>query len=336
MPEPLFTAIVDTFNRPVWLRQAAEILLGQTYGNIELVLVDNASTPETKACLRELKAADKRVRLVEFAENQYSLDDPLMMLDTCLNAGLRASTGDLVWYQADDDYVSPDYAERMVRLFGENADCASAAGLPVAVDGDGRLLKEERKSNFRPRHMPGRELAMRFVRGERALFNAPGTIFTVRRAALERAGGFHRELEALQLFCVATAGDTGFDEEAKFYWRRHGGQLNKSLAARGWFAIKEGRDFIARLRAHHATLTDAEVEEIAASIESSIERAAGTRFSTNLLDGNPVASWRVLSKMGTNAGFWRHALRQAGAVIYGKSDTLAKRLGFAGFRTPRF
>lgn len=335
--DPLFTAIIDTYYRPAWLRHAAEALLGQTYGNIELILVDNGSTPETKACLKELKAADPRVKLVEFAENQYSLDDPLKMLDTCLNAGLRASTGELVWYQADDDYVSKDYTERMVRLFRENADCVTAAGLSVAVDPDGRILdKEERRTNFRPRHMPGRELALRYARGERRLFSSPGTIFTVRRAALEKAGGFHRELELLHQYCIAPTGDTGFDEEARFYWRRHGAQLNKTLNARGWIGINESRDFIARLRAHApTTLTPAEVEEIAGVVEGAIERSAGAWFFNNLLAGNPAASWRLMSKMGATAGFWRHALRHAGAVIYGKSDTLAKRLGFAGFRTPR-
>lgn len=334
MPDPIFTAIIDTYYRPAWLRHAAEALLGQTYGNIELVLVDNGGTPETKACLKELKAADPRVKLVEFAENQYSLDDPLMMLDTCLNAGLRASTGDLVWYQADDDFVAPDYAERMVRLFRENADCATAAGLSVAVDADGKVLdKEERKTNFRPRHMPGRELTMAIARGERRLFSAPGTIFTVRRAALEKAGGFHRELELLHQYCVVPAGDTGFDAEAKFYWRRHGAQLNKTLNSHGWIGINESRDFIARLRryAPDTNLTDAEVEEIVASIEETLRRSAGSWFFNNLLAGNPAASWRLMSKMGAEPGFWRHALRQARAVIGAKANTLAKRLA----RTPR-
>jgi hypothetical protein len=34
-------------------------------------------------------------------------------------------------------------------------------------------------------------------------------------------------------------GITGFDETAYFYWRRHEGQLNKTLSVQGWVATKE-------------------------------------------------------------------------------------------------
>lgn len=329
MADPLLSAIIDTYYRPAWLRQAAEALLAQSYGNLELILVDNGSTPETKACLRELKAADRRVKVVEFAENQYSPDDPLKMLDTCLNAGLRESSGELIWYQADDDLVAPDYAERMVRLFGEDASCAAAAGLPVAMDGEGRRLPAERKSNFRPRWMPGRDLALAFARGDKRLFAAPGTIFTVRRAALERAGGFNRELESQHLFCVAPTGPTGFDEEALFFWRRHDSQLNKSLNARGWLADKETRAFVALLRRNASFLpfSQAEIEEIAAFMENGLERAAGVWFYNNLASANLAAAARLLGKMGGTPGFWRHAAGQARGVLGGKVSRLAGRLG---------
>lgn len=329
MAEPLFTALIDTYYRPAWLKEAAHALLGQTYGNIELVLIDNGGTPETKAALRELKSADRRVKVVEFAENQYSPDDPLKMLDTCLNAGLRASAGELIWYQADDDFVAPDYAERMVRLFREAAACVAAAGLPVAVDEKGRRLPAERRSNFRPRWTAGRDLALGCVRGDKRLFSAPGTIFTVRRAALKKAGGFHRELENLHLFCVAPLGPTGFDEEALFFWRRHDSQLNKSLNARGWLADKQTRDFVALLRrlAPGLPFSTAEIDEIAAFLENGLERAAGVWFYNNLAAGNLPASARLLSRMGGTAGFWRHAARQARAVLGGKASRLAARLG---------
>ena len=163
----------------------------------------------------------------------------MLMVHTCYNAGLRAATGDYVWYQSDDDWIADDYAEKMVRLFQENAECITAAGLPVAGGAGGEGVEAgRRKTNLRPRYMPGHEVALDYLRGGK-MFSAPGSILTIKRDVLVKAGGFHRCLEWSQLFGIVPFGVTGFDESALFYWRRHEGQLNKQLSARGWLGNED-------------------------------------------------------------------------------------------------
>ena len=48
MPKtPVFTTIIDTFYRPALLKEAVMALQRQTYGNLEIILVNNGAAEET-------------------------------------------------------------------------------------------------------------------------------------------------------------------------------------------------------------------------------------------------------------------------------------------------
>ena len=238
---PKFTTILHTYNRPAFLRQSASALLEQTYEHIEVILINNGATEETREVLHEFESKDKRVRLLHFKENQYKPWDPHRMIDVCFNSALEMSTGDYIWHQDDDDFIAEDYIEKMVTLFQGNGNCTSAAGLVALIDGQGDIMANEnpRGSNYRPRYMPGHILALEALRGSSVMYGYPGQIFSFKRDALLKYGGFHRSYESHQLYGIMPFGITGFDETAYFYWRRHEGQLNKILSANGWIGTKE-------------------------------------------------------------------------------------------------
>lgn len=329
MSEPVFTAIVDTFYRPAMLKEAVEALRRQTHKALEIILVDNAATPANKEYLRETAAADPRVKLVRFETNQYTPEDPLMMLDTCLNAALKEATGDFVWYQADDDYLADDYAEKMVALFRGNSDCVTASGRSVAVDEHGRRLDPEpRRSNYRPRYMAGLELAQDYLRGGRTLFSEPGTIFTVRRDALIKAGGFHRSIELSHLYGIVPFGVTGFDETAIFYWRRHEGQLNKGLSARGWLGVDETRSLMRdwRIEERWRAFGGDAAREVAEGVERQLSAVSGKWFTTNLLGLRPAAALKIAAKMRHRPDFWSQAASHLLYLLKTKSSRVLQRI----------
>jgi hypothetical protein len=238
-----------------------------------------------------------------------------MMLDTCLNAGLRIATGDYVWYQADDDLIADDYAEKMVALFRGCPDCTTAAGLPVGIDAQGRWLDDPqtRKTNFRPRYMPGHELALGLASGNRRLFSAPGTIFTIRREALVRAGGYHRCIELSHLYGIVPFGTTGFDETAHFYWRRHEGQLNKLLTASGWLGIDEQFSWLREWeleRRWRDRFGEEAAKVVVGSLQKQLCQGAANWVAISLTHLRLRAAWRIASKLWRQPGFWRLLPRQ--------------------------
>ena len=149
---PLFTAIIHTFNRPALLKLSVEALRQQTYSNLEIILINNGAVPDVVEYLHEIASEDERIKLLHFAENQYSPEDPLKYVHVCWNAALAESTGKYVWIQQDDDILAVDYAEKMVALFQGNPDCTTAAGLPVSIDIDGHVNDQSNnEANQRPK-----------------------------------------------------------------------------------------------------------------------------------------------------------------------------------------
>ena len=236
-----FTIILHTYNRPGFLRQSASAVLEQTYDNLEIILINNGATVETRELLHELESKDKRIRLLHFKENQYSPSDPHKIVSVCYKPALEMSTGNYIWAQDDDDIIAMDYIEKMVTLFQGNADCSSASGLVLSIDAKGDIMEgsKYRASNYRPRYMPGHILALDVLKGSSVMYGYPGQIFSFKRNTLLKYGGFHKAYEYHDIYGIVPFDITGFDETAYFYWRRHEGQLNKALSVQGWVATKE-------------------------------------------------------------------------------------------------
>jgi len=335
MPKPhVFTIIMDTYNRPAFLREAVTAVRRQTYENLEIILVNNGATPETVEYLHEVESQDNRVKLVHFEENQFSWDDPAKMFDVCLNAGLKAATGDYVWYQSDDDWMADDYAEKMVALFQGNSECTTASGLAVYVDATGNII-DEPPTNFRPRYMPGHELTLAYVRGNSSYFKTPGSMFTFKRDVLVKAGGFHRAGEHSQFYGITPFGVFGFDATARFYWRRHEGQLNLMLSARGWIGIKEVWDCLKEWEIERRwQIFGADVaREVVSYLKKSECRRAALWFVQHLAGGQFSSARRILVLMWYRWHFWRLVTIFAPRVLLiGTTRRLLKRVIRWGFK----
>lgn len=226
---PLVSVIIDTYYRPELLKRAVNCILEQTYLKIELIIVNNGATPETIEYLSELEKQDKGVVFVHFKENQFSWDDPHMLVRICWNAGLEAATGDIIFYQADDDWVAFDFIERMVKLFVDNPKCTTAIGRVVNSLYDGTILNMYPVTE-REKYIDGHLVALDFLNGTHKLVQPnPGHSFVIKRDILIKQGGFQDIFEYHQMLGIVPFGDTGFDPEALMFWGRGPEQLNVKL-----------------------------------------------------------------------------------------------------------
>jgi glycosyltransferase involved in cell wall biosynthesis len=231
---PLVSVIVDTFYRPGMLKHAIQCLRQQTYGNLEIVIVNNGATAETISYLTSVAAIEPRIKLVHFETNQFSWDDPMMMVRVCYNAGLKVATGELVFHQADDDWVASDFVERMVALFLGNPACTTAIGRCVSALPDGSHVATLPAA--RGTYIDGLDLSLDYMNGRKKIRQTdPGFCFVMQRSELVDLGGFHSDLETQQYFSIVPFGVTGYDPDALMYWRRHELQLNKIGNSRGVF-----------------------------------------------------------------------------------------------------
>ena len=242
----IFTINIDVFYKLHFFREAIKAIQDQTYQNLEIIISNNGADQEITDFIFETQKTDKRVKVLTYENNIFSFEDPHEFAYVLNNNALNIAEGEYIFYQSYDDLLALDYIERMVKLFEGNPECLTAAGLVASIDEKGIIAKEEitkRSGNFRSRYMPGHEMVLDVLRGGK-MFQAPGSIFSFKKEALVKYGGYHRSFELGQLYGIVPFGVTGFDEEAFFYWRRHEGQLGKLLFQRGWMCVKESSSML--------------------------------------------------------------------------------------------
>jgi glycosyltransferase involved in cell wall biosynthesis len=131
MPVKL-SVVMASYNHAAFVRQSVESVLGQSFGDFELVITDDGSVDSTSSILREF--GDPRVHLKVFPENQGAVD--------ALNDAIARSRGDYVAVLNSDDYFLPEKLARQVAYLDANPGVGAVFGMPRVVDEAGRTLGE--------------------------------------------------------------------------------------------------------------------------------------------------------------------------------------------------
>ena len=133
------TVAIPTYNRAPLLGRAIESVLGQTYGELRLLVADNASTDETAAVVEGF--ADPRLEYVRRPENTGLLanfDDCLSRFDTEYSLLL-----------GDDDLLRPSFLEETVPILDAHPRVGMVHTAFSVIDADGRIVEEQTDWTYR-------------------------------------------------------------------------------------------------------------------------------------------------------------------------------------------
>jgi glycosyltransferase involved in cell wall biosynthesis len=123
--EKLVSVIIPAYNPGPYLREAVTSVLGQTYGNWELVVVDDGSTEDISNQIPK----DRRIELVRQSN---------MGLSMARNAGIMKSRGGLVAFLDADDVWLPEKLQRQMKVLEERPEAVLCHSQMRLVDGEGR------------------------------------------------------------------------------------------------------------------------------------------------------------------------------------------------------
>mgnify|MGYP003101851272 FL=1 len=110
----MFSIVIPVYNAKTSLERCVDSWLCQTRKDLEIILVDDGSSDGSKELCDELAKnhSGTCLRVIHQANSGVS---------AARNAGIRAAEGEFLLFTDSDDYVEPDYLEKMAAL-QENSD----------------------------------------------------------------------------------------------------------------------------------------------------------------------------------------------------------------------
>jgi glycosyltransferase involved in cell wall biosynthesis len=123
---PRISIVVISFNYARFLRQAIQSALGQTYRDIEIIIVDDGSSDGSREIIEEFR--ERAIVILQANQGETS----------AVNAGFAASSGDIVLFLDSDDVLRPTAVEEAAAAWRPGL-AKVQFGLEI-VDSEGRSI----------------------------------------------------------------------------------------------------------------------------------------------------------------------------------------------------
>lgn len=176
--ESLISVVIPTYNRPEFLEGAIETATEQTYGNIEVIVVDDGSEEDYAADI--VRRHGDCVDLVEHESNKG--------LSAARNTGIKSASGEYIAFLDDDDRWHREKITRQVAALENDPDAGIATCLVEAVTPDGEIVHCESTA-------PSGDCSRELLRGNQ--IGTPSRVL-VRRSCLKDVGTFDESLPTKQ------------------------------------------------------------------------------------------------------------------------------------------
>ena len=127
----MISVIVPSYNVAPYLQRCVDSLIGQTYSDLEIILVDDGSTDDTGILCDRIAEGDSRIKVIH--KENGGLSD-------ARNAGIDIATGEFYSFIDGDDFIEPDTYEVMMKEMNDPQVSIVAGGFIVTdVQGNTRI-----------------------------------------------------------------------------------------------------------------------------------------------------------------------------------------------------
>lgn len=230
MPDlkPLITTVIPTYRRPGLLRRAVMSVLAQTYPHFQICIYDNASGDETENVVRDLSAADSRVKYFSHRQNIGAIQNFVFGMGRVETAFFSLLS--------DDDVLLPEFFEKALAGFDKHPTAMFSALATIHADGHGNVTSVPLLAWEDGIYLPPQGLVVMLERQ-----HPEWTAILFRREVLESVGTLDPETGAPSDFDyelrIAARWPIAISREPGAIWISHDGSI--SSAARietAWIA----------------------------------------------------------------------------------------------------
>lgn len=241
----LVSVIIPAYNHSQYIQEAIQSVIGQTYKNIELIVIDDGSKDDTWTKINEMKnVCEERFVRVVFETQQNK--------GTCLtlNKLLQLAEGEYIQLLASDDKFSPESTQILHKFLSQHSDYALAVGKNEFIDEKGIICYWDHNRNNvydkeTAKYKSFTDIQNQFVNLESEDFGSYEMLlkanhipngYLIRKSIFDKIGYFRPEapLEDYWLMLqIAKYAKMKYIDATTFYYRWHGAntanQIEKML-----------------------------------------------------------------------------------------------------------
>lgn len=236
MALPRVSVAIPNYNYARFLPQRIESVLGQTYTDFELILIDDGSTDGSVDVMKRYLSDPRVTALVESKRNSFKMFQQW-------NKGVSYARGEYVWIAESDDYADPRLLERLVGVLDANPNVGLAYCQSNLVDPEGVLLGSELQltaSLDEHRWLAdyvadGREECRKYFIRRCIIPNASAVVF--RRELYQRVGGADERMmqsgDWMTWSKMVLESDIAFVAEPLNFYRKHQTRTRRTVWTTG-------------------------------------------------------------------------------------------------------
>ncbi len=136
---PKVSVIIPNYNHASYLPQRIESVLNQTYGDFELLILDDASTDSSREVIEKYAGNNSEITTIFNTTNSGS---PFAQW----NKGVEKASGEYLWLAESDDFCEPNFLEELVPLLDQNPQVGIAYCQTYLVDESDSVLNSYQKN----------------------------------------------------------------------------------------------------------------------------------------------------------------------------------------------
>lgn len=126
----LISVVVPVYNAEKYLDKCVKSILGQTYGNIELILVNDGSLDNSGDICEKWAQKDERIKVYHKVNGGAS---------SARNYGIKVANGEFVQFVDSDDFIDNDFVECLANEFDKDNEIDLVISGFVIESGDEKI-----------------------------------------------------------------------------------------------------------------------------------------------------------------------------------------------------
>lgn len=229
-----FSVIVPVYGVEAYLPACVESVLGQTWRDFELILVDDGSPDGCPALCDEYAARDPRIRAVHQANGG---------LVRARQSGAAAASGEYVCCVDGDDRISERYLERMAEAI--DASSADVVCCGIRREGDRRAYRSAWRPGLYDRRRMEEEIFPALIERRDAVYFPPSVCgkavrrerYVPHQMAVDPGIGIGED-RACMVPCLRESGSVWVLDDALYEYRTNRGSMTKRKRPFSWEGLR--------------------------------------------------------------------------------------------------